>query len=191
MNQQDKYESNQKFKRGSTEIQKFYDGRLVLEASKEVERSCIFKTNNLLMNAGTSLDEKVVAIKGINEYGCDQEEILDYFSWQKVECSAQLEMKEFDKEELLQGIGKRNCWRSRWNPIDRVRDELPNRVDTLKDQRQNRVWNPEGSKSSGLVAIALLQKSDRTHREESMETSLHGESNAGASYLGFIKILCN
>ena len=62
-----------------------------------------------------------------------------------------------------------------------MHDELPNRVDTSKDQRQNRVWNPGGSKSSGLMAISLLQKSDRPHRQESMETSLHGESDAGAS----------
>ena len=64
-------------------------------------------------------------------------------------------------------------------------DELPNRVDTLKDQRQNRVWNPRGSKSLGLVVVTLLQKSDRPHRQESMEASLHGESDAGASKLNF------
>ena len=58
---------------------------------------------------------------------------------------------------------------------------LQNGVDTLKDQRQNRVWNPGGSKSLRLVAVALLHKSDRPHWKESMETSLHGESNAGAS----------
>ena len=69
--------------------------------------------------------------------------------------------------------------------------KLQNGVDTLKDQRQNRVWNHGGSKSLRLVVVALLQKSDRPHRQESMETSLHGESDAGASYLGFIKILCN
>ena len=64
-------------------------------------------------------------------------------------------------------------------------DELPNRVDTLKDQRQNKVWNPGGIKSSGLVVVVVLQKSDRPHRQESMKTSLHGESNAGASKLNF------
>ena len=64
-------------------------------------------------------------------------------------------------------------------------DELPNQVDTLKDQRHNRVWNPGGSKSSRLVAVALLQKNNRPHRQESMETSLHGESDAGASKLNF------
>ena len=64
-------------------------------------------------------------------------------------------------------------------------DGLPNRVDTLKDHRQNIVWNLRGSKSSGLVAVVLLQKSDRPHRQESMETSLHGESDAGASKLNF------
>ena len=64
-------------------------------------------------------------------------------------------------------------------------DELPNRVDTSKDQRQNRVWNPGGSKSSGLVAVALLQKSDGPHIQESMENSLHGESDAEASKLNF------
>ena len=42
LNQQDKVESSQHFKTGSTEIQKVYDGRLVLEASKEAKRSCIF-----------------------------------------------------------------------------------------------------------------------------------------------------
>ena len=61
-----------------------------------------------------------------------------------------------------------------------------NRVDTLKYQRQNIVWNPGGSKSSGFVAVALLHKSNRPHRQESMETSVHGESHAGASYLIFI-----
>ena len=64
-------------------------------------------------------------------------------------------------------------------------DELPNGVDTLKEQQQNRVWNPGGSKSSGLVVVALLQKSDRPHRQKSMETSLHAESDAGASKLNF------
>ena len=64
-------------------------------------------------------------------------------------------------------------------------DELPNRVDTLKDQWQNRFWNPRGRKSLGFVVVALLQKSDRPHRQESMETSLHGESDAGASKLNF------
>ena len=64
-------------------------------------------------------------------------------------------------------------------------DELSNWVDTSKDQRQNIVWNPRGSKSSGLVAVTLLQKSDGPHRKESMETSLHGESDAGASKLNF------
>ena len=68
--------------------------------------------------------------------------------------------------------------------------KLQNGVDTLKDQRKNRVWNPGGSKSFRLVAITLLQKSDRPHRQESMETSLHGESYARASCLIFIKILC-
>ena len=159
----------------------------MLEPSKEAERSYLFKTNSLLMNAGTIPYEEIVAIKAIKDYSCNQEGVLDYSSWQKVECSTQLEMKEFDKEVLLRGIGERKCWRSRWNLIDKVSDKLPNQVDTLKDERQNRVWNPGGRKSSRLVAVALLQKSDRTHRQESMETSLHGEFDAGASYLGFIK----
>ena len=73
----------------------------MLEASKEVERSYLFKTNIFFMNAGTTLDGKVVAIKAINDYSCNQEGVLDYFSLQKVECSAQLETKEFDKEELV------------------------------------------------------------------------------------------
>ena len=42
-------------------------------------------------------------------------------------------MKALDKEELLRGIGGSNCCKGRWNPIDRVSDELPNRVDTLND----------------------------------------------------------
>ena len=62
---------------------------------------------------------------------------------------------------------------------------LQNRVDTLKDQRRNIVWNPEGNKLLRLVVVALLQKSDKPHRQESMETSLHGESDAGASKLSF------
>ena len=70
-------------------------------------------------------------------------------------------------------------------------ENLQNRVDTSKDQRQNRVWNPGGRNLLRLVVVTLLQKSDRPHRQESMETSLHGESDAGASCLFFIKILCN
>ena len=81
MNQQDKDESSQQFKRGFTEIQKVYDGRLVLEAAKEAERYCVFKTNSLLMNAGTTPDEKFVTIGAINDYSCDQGEILDYSSF--------------------------------------------------------------------------------------------------------------
>lgn len=34
----------------------------------------------------------------------------------------------------------------------------------LKDQQQNRVWNPGGSKSFRLVEVTLLQKNDRPHR---------------------------
>ena len=151
------------------------------KASKETERSYLFKTNNLLVNARTTPDEKFVAIKAIKDYSSNQEGVLDYFPLQKVEYSTQLETTKFKKEELLQGIGERKCWRSRWNLINRVDDELSNRVDTSKDQRQNRVWNPGGSKSSGLVVVTLLQKSDRLHRQESMETSLHGESDVGAS----------
>ena len=80
LNQQDKDGSNQQFKTRSTEIQKVNDGRLVLEASKETERSYLFKTNSLLMNAGTTLDEEIVAIKEIKDYSCNQEGVLDYFS---------------------------------------------------------------------------------------------------------------
>ena len=136
------------------------------------------------MNAGKIPDERVDTIKEIQDYGCNQG-VLDYFLLQEVEYSAQLETKEFNKKLLLRRIDKRKCWRSRWNLIDRVVNELSNRIDTSKDQRQNRVWNPGGSKSLGLVAIALLQKSDGPHRQESMETSLHGESDAGASNLNF------
>ena len=70
----------------------------MLEASKEAERSCIFKTNNFLMNVGTTPDEKCFTIGVVNDYNCDQEEILDYSSLPKVECSAQLEKEETDKE---------------------------------------------------------------------------------------------
>ena len=56
------------------------NGRLVLEESKEAERSYIFKTNSLLMNAGTSLHEKFVTIGEIDDYSCDQGEVLDYSS---------------------------------------------------------------------------------------------------------------
>ena len=80
LNQQDKDESNQQLKRGSVETQKIYDGRLVLEASKEAESSYLFKTNSLLMNAGTTPNEKVVSIGEINDYSRDQEEFLDYSS---------------------------------------------------------------------------------------------------------------
>ena len=73
----------------------------MLEASKEAERSYLFKTNNLLMNAGTTPDEKFVTIGTVNDYSCDQGEVLDYSSFQKVECSEQLEMEASDKEELL------------------------------------------------------------------------------------------
>ena len=70
--QQYKDESSQKFKRGSTEVQKVYDGILVLEASKEAKMSCIFKTNNLLMNVGTTPSEEIVNIGTVNDYSCDQ-----------------------------------------------------------------------------------------------------------------------
>ena len=59
--------------------------------------------------------------------------------------------------------------------------KLQNGVDTLKYRQQKRVWNPRGSKSLRLVVVGLLQKSDRPHRQDSMETFLHGESDAGAS----------
>lgn len=45
---------------------------------------------------------------------------------------------------------------------------LHEEVNPLKDHQQNRVWNPGGSKSFKLVAITLLQKSDRPHIQESM-----------------------
>ena len=70
-------------------------------------------------------------------------------------------------------------------------EKLQNGVETLKYEWKNRVWNPQGSKSWRHVAVALLQKSVRPHRQESMEDSLHGEFDARASYLIFIKILCN
>lgn len=38
----------------------------------------------------------------------------------------------------------------------------------MRDQQQNKVWNPGGSKSLRFVAIALPQKSDRPHRQGSM-----------------------
>ena len=41
------------------------------------------------------------------------------------------------------------------------------------------------------MAATLLQKSDRPHRQESMETSLHREFDAGASSLIFIIYLCD
>ena len=72
MNQQDKDKSSQKFKTGSSKIQEVYDGRLVLEASKEVERSYLSKTNSLLMNAGTTPDKEFVTIGAINGYIYDQ-----------------------------------------------------------------------------------------------------------------------
>lgn len=52
LNQQDEGESGQQFETRSIEIQKVNDGRLMPEASKETERSSLFKTNNLLVNAG-------------------------------------------------------------------------------------------------------------------------------------------
>ena len=48
-------ESQQK---GSIENQKVHCERLVLEASNETERSCIFKTNDLCMIADTSQDDE-------------------------------------------------------------------------------------------------------------------------------------
>lgn len=67
--------------------------------------------------------------------------------------------------------------------------KLQNGVDTLKDQWQNRVWNLGGSKSLRLMAIELLYKSDRPHRQESMETFPHGESDSGASCSNFVAYL--
>ena len=49
------------------------------EASKETERSYLFKTNSLLVNAGTAPDERVVDIKAIKDYSCNQEGGLDCF----------------------------------------------------------------------------------------------------------------
>ena len=40
--EKDKIKGMESQQRGSAEIQKVYDGRFVLEASKEAERSCIF-----------------------------------------------------------------------------------------------------------------------------------------------------
>ena len=48
-------ESKQK---GSVENQKVHCERLVLEASNEAERSCIFKNNYFCMIAGTSQDDE-------------------------------------------------------------------------------------------------------------------------------------
>ena len=50
------------------------------------------------MNVGTSPDEKFVTIGAVNDYNCDQEEVLDYSSLPKAECSTQLEKKAADKE---------------------------------------------------------------------------------------------
>ena len=83
MNQQDKDKSSHPFIIGFFVIQKFDDGRLVLEASKEAERSYLFKTNVLLMNAGTTPDKEFVTIGAINDYSCDQGEFLDYSSDRK------------------------------------------------------------------------------------------------------------
>ena len=80
MIQQDECGSSQQFKIESIKDQKVDDGRLMPEASKEAKRSYLFKTNSLLMNAGTEPDEKVVAIKAIKDYSCYQEGVLDYFS---------------------------------------------------------------------------------------------------------------
>ena len=142
MNQQDEYGSSQQFGIESIEVQKVDDERLMPEASKETDRSYLFKTNRLLVNVDIVPNERVVAIKAIQDYSCNQEGVLDYFLLQEVEYLAHLETKEFDKEVLLRRIDERKCWRSRWNLIDKVDDELSNRVDTPKDQRQNRVWNP-------------------------------------------------
>ena len=43
------------------------------------------------MNAGTAPDAKFFTIGAVNDYSCDQGEILDYSSFQKVGCSVQLE----------------------------------------------------------------------------------------------------
>jgi len=45
---------------------------------------------------------------------------------------------------------------------------LHDEVIPLKDHQKNRFWNPGGSKSFRLVAITLLQKSDKPHRQESL-----------------------
>ena len=74
------------------------------------------------MNASTTKDEKFVTIWSVNDYSCDQGEVLDYSSFQKSKCSVQLETEASDKEELLREIGERNCCRGRWNAVDIIID---------------------------------------------------------------------
>jgi len=67
-----------------------------------------------------------------------------------------------------------------------VNARLHDPIIPLKGHLQNRVWNPRGSKSFRLVAVTLLQKSDRPHRQEFMDFFLHWESDAGESYLEYL-----
>lgn len=84
--------------RGFAKTQKFHGGNLVLEASKETERSDIFKTDSLSMNTGMVLNKEFVSIKTANDHCYDQEFFCepegnwdDCFSYHEVEFAAQLE----------------------------------------------------------------------------------------------------
>ena len=80
MNQHDENGSSQQFEIESIEVQKVDDGRLMPEASSDTERSYIFKTNILLVNLGTTPDERIVAMKATKDYSSNQEGVLNYFS---------------------------------------------------------------------------------------------------------------
>jgi len=89
------------WKRCFAEKQKFHGGNFMLKASKETERSGIFKIDSLFMNAGMEF----VAIEIANDQCFDQEVFCepkgnwdDCSSFHEVEFSDQLEKEAVDKE---------------------------------------------------------------------------------------------
>lgn len=168
MNQQDEDKSSQQFETRSIEVQKVNDGRLMPEASKETERSYLFKTNNLLVKAGIALDERVVDIKEIQDYSCNKGGVLDYFLFQEVECLAQLEMTEFDKEELLREIElirritlkvsqRKTSTRKRRRSSSKIKTKIGCESEA-SGARQHKIWGPGEKKKTEDIDDELQNK---------------------------------
>lgn len=100
--------------RGFAETQKFHGGNLVLEASKETERSGILKTDSFSVNTGMVLNKEFVAIEIANDHFYDREVFCepegnwdDFFSFHEVEFAAQLEKEASEKEPEAEEVETR------------------------------------------------------------------------------------